>query len=116
MTVIEREIVEVVAPAEVTAADVLNRAADLLEEFGWQQVVRGSKRSGIMCAVGAVGEAFRDFGAPLDRAYYFGEGVEVALKSVGIRDSDGLWIFNDADGRTKAEVVAKLREAAKAAA
>ena len=110
MTTIERERVRTVAaPAEVTAADVLERAADLLEEFGWCQDDYGSRREGTLCLFGAFQEARRDFGLPMSG---WSEDYLRPFRAVGILAP--IW-WNDRPGRTKAEVVAKLREAAAAA-
>lgn len=88
----------------VTAADVLNRAADLLEEFGFCQHRLGSKAEGQMCAVGAMQEAAMDTG-----------GFWLDAWALYFRRHGDPVSFNNAPGRTKAEVVAKLREAARAA-
>jgi hypothetical protein len=87
-------------------ADLLARAADILSEFEWRQGSAGSRRDGSMCAVGAIYEAASDFGMDDARA---------ACAIMG-RPSDPLEIWplakwNDAPGRTKAEVVAALRTA-----
>lgn len=99
--------VEVTSPvvAPVTRREVLHRAADLLEEFGWGQGYYGSKKEGWFCAIGAIDAAADDLGYPnADEAtmpmYAWGSVTQ----------------FNDAPGRTKAEVVARLREAAEASA
>lgn len=108
------------APVKVTTRDVLHRAADLLEEFGWCQQSAGRSSDGVRlglydddfnhavayCRNGAVGQACLDLGVGLSWANKHGllgngTAYEVA--------------FNDAPERTKAEVVARLREAAEAA-
>lgn len=100
---------EVTAPqspvVEVSVADVLTRAADLLEEFGWRQGDYGSKREGTFCMLGAVDAACGDLGAN-----FHNDGVCLALYKSFEDASVVKW--NDAPGRTKAEVVAKLRDAA----
>lgn len=113
MSVIEqRQQREVTAPQSpvaepVTVADVLTRAADLLGEFGWTQQGVGSKAEGEMCMIGACVEAAKDLGR---------NGWSIALDNVGVgRTGESIGGWNDAPGRTKAEVVAKLREAAEAA-
>jgi hypothetical protein len=90
----------------VTPADLLLRAADLLEEFGWRQMHVGSKRQGAFCALGAINTATSDHG--LERGAEWQEARQILERLVG--GSVAHW--NDADGRTRAEVVAKLREAA----
>lgn len=106
MSVVERE-VEVPVVAPVTTRDVLHRAADLLEEFGWCQLDDGSKASGSMCLIGSVRAAAGDLG--------FNEAL--ALRSVyaspAIPSLPMHW--NDAPGRTREEVIARLREAAETA-
>lgn len=105
MSVVERERVEEVT-REATEADVLERAADLLEEFGWCQGYMGSKRDGQFCSLGALIEATNDLGGD------FG----AVRRALGYEDAGSMGRhiarWNDDAGRTKAEVVAKLREAA----
>lgn len=92
----------------VTTADVLHRAADLLEEFDWCQGNLG--RNGAYCAMGAIG-------AVVDRAnlspgewYVALDVASFGLPASGTKHPLAHW--NDEPGRTKAEVVARLREAA----
>lgn len=112
MSVIERE-----ERVEVTTADVLNRAADLLEEFGWCQQAEARNYKGVggdaldpdvarFCIYGALRRAGIDLGAPR----YFGWDCWDAM---GLEGAPGPW--NDEPGRTKAEVVAALRSAAEKA-
>jgi hypothetical protein len=105
---------------EVTTADVLSRAADLLEEFGWCQGALARDENGAaignavmpacvvdphaisFCYEGALRRAAFDFSGDPDGdlyedAWYAGAG-------------DPSW--NDKPGRTKSEVVTALREAA----
>jgi hypothetical protein len=111
---IEREAPQVVPEVtrEVTARDILLRAADLLEEFGWCQHISGSKEMGEMCAAGAIREAHAEWDGDFDA----GPGKDLwddiyrALEpQVGAWD---LPSWNDAGGRTKKEVTTLLREAA----
>lgn len=118
-----------VVPA-VTEADVLRRAADLLEEFGWAQGYYAFSETGAyaaptcsaavrFCAVGAMTRAAWD----LTRDEYDFD-PDVALGLAGYRSFDakgrvtscGVPAWNDAPGRTREEVIARLREAAEAAA
>jgi hypothetical protein len=106
VSVIERERVE---EKTVTEADVLHRAADLLEEFGWCQGRMGSKQEGMFCISGAVNEAVRELGynytrLPSDPLYVSGTRF---FGGNGPR-------WNDEAGRTKEEVVSALRSAAEA--
>jgi hypothetical protein len=114
LAIIEQErAVEVSSPA-VTTSDILHRAADLLEEFGWCQGVEAKDQDGFscnpfrgsvaqLCMGGAVRRARFEFGgvSELDNPYDWHEAI------------DPNW--NDQPGRTKAEVVARLRHAAEAA-
>jgi hypothetical protein len=103
-------VIEVRKPAEVkvvTRRDVLLRAADLLEEFGWCQGEFGSKEDGSFCLYGAVDTAHSDLtGKPGWAPREFGIFLHKRL--------GGCASWNDDPGRTKAEVVARLREAAEA--
>lgn len=94
-------------PAETriapTVREVLHRAADLLEEFGWCQNDLGSKEQGEFCALGALDEAGLELGLPL---FVVWPGEWACSDLVN---------WNNKPGRTKAEVVAKLREAAESA-
>lgn len=96
-----------VAPA-VTRRDVLHRAADLLEEFGWWQFGYGSKQAGKFCALGAVDEALRDLGCEAMSSSFASMPLYESLNGGSVVD------WNDAPYRTRAEVVARLREAAEA--
>jgi hypothetical protein len=88
-----------------TVRDVLHRAADLLEEFGWCQGRAGSKADGAMCAGGAVIEAVADF---RNGPNFWTTWSRFCEKYRGTS-------WNDAPGRTKEEVVTALREAAERA-
>lgn len=101
-------------------AEVLNRAADLIERDGWCQ---GSDRlkDGICVgkAIELSAEALRalwgeDFDArPAFVALELAAGIRVDADH---RSFGGYVLWNDAPGRTKAEVVAVLRSAAERAA
>lgn len=105
----------VAPPREVTAADVLGRAADLLEEFGWCQGAYGSKTYGAFCAMGATMSAARDLGCFADEGRQR-EMFHEALANLDAATFGNTGRWNDVPGRTAGEVVAKLRQAAKAAA
>jgi hypothetical protein len=113
MSVVETVVETTVVP--VTRRDVLHRAADLLEEFGWCQHDYGSYRRGAFCAVGAIAHAARDLGDPVPadskRCTFIGQ-YEDKYQDIIEADDGLLHYWNDAPGRTKAEVVARLREAA----
>lgn len=117
MTTIEREhVAPVVAP--VTTSDVLNRAADLLEEQGWMRGVQGlphrqwyaGRRPLVpLCYLGSIVQAGLDLGVGPKGGFYFW-----AANTVG-EPWDAATRWNDARGRTREEVIARLREAADAA-
>lgn len=85
-----------------TAATMLLRAAEILEEYGWIQGCLGSREEGF-CMLGAIKEADTQLVSanPL---------WSRALRDVGVPCEAGKW--NDEDGRTKEEVVGRLRLAA----
>ena len=89
----------------VTESDLLHRAADLLEEFGWRQMHIGSKAQGAFCALGATNEARRDLDAP--EAVW--KGARRILAGI-VGGPVAHW--NDTPGRTRTEVVAAIRRAA----
>jgi hypothetical protein len=80
-------------------------AAELLERDGW---CRGTpKGDGRHCVLGALGLAIR-------RTIEINDPCLVVLREVtGAKPPRGLVDWNDAPGRTQAEVVAALREAAR---
>lgn len=88
------------APAELDdASKILLKAAALIEESGWCQNAMFDK--GRMCALGAIGTA----GRYQQSAYDARDRLQSALHA-------GVGAWNDVDGRTKDEVVAKLRAVA----
>lgn len=120
MSIVERERVTE-APA-VSDADVLERAADLLEEFGWcqgscaislegtatyQGWLNGELVDGL-CMGTALIRAGRDLGreilSPFDSYPPFDIDIDRPVA-----------VWNDEPGRTREEVVARLRDAAAAA-
>lgn len=121
MSVVERERVEE-AKREVTEADVLHRAADLLEEFGWCQgddakdadgrslIDPTSPRAVSFCVGGAYTRACDDLGRDTH-----------ALSIMHLKEVLGVselfvYLWNDRPGRTKQEVVSALRSAAEGTA
>lgn len=97
----------------MNVAEVLNAAADLLEKpGGWTQETYGKWDEGnesysCLCLFGALGET----AGWLDDAT-----VSVkALDAVRVVVGDNPIEWNDAPGRTQAEVVQALRQAAEAA-
>lgn len=115
MSAVERA-VPVETPA-VTEADVLRRAADLLEEFGWCQGALGMPHNhcsdrGAYCFAGGIAGAARDLGFADGSTSYLLAAHVLGVDMAAITDAVG---WNDAPGRTMQEVVQRLREAAEAA-
>lgn len=105
----------------ISVADVLERAADLIEPEGaWTQgwfardkegeeVNITSPRAVCFCALGAIGRIAGDFGSFTWRVREF---AEAAAGLAATATQVGLVAFNDAPTRTQGEVVSALREAA----
>lgn len=99
---------------QLSVADVLDRAADLIEPEGaWSNDAVALRSSGAptyaqdpkatcFCALGAIWRL-------TDRGSLHRREVEDAAKLVM---EGSVAVFNDAPGRSQSEVVAKLREAA----
>lgn len=107
MSIVERE--RVGAPV-VTEADVLERAADLLDsgEWGWCQGVARDGDS--VCMLGAIAIAA---GATLvEQQRQLDVDTPLYIRSREWLPPGQRATFNDEPGRARAEVVAKLREAA----
>jgi hypothetical protein len=121
MTVIEQERIEVkpevTAPSVVTRREILHRAADLIEEFGWCQGAYSQCEHGhpyceehplgSHCAEGAIMQGLADLGS----SALYAETVASLERRVGC----ALPRWNDQPGRTKAEVISFLRETAERA-
>lgn len=90
-------------------ADVLDRAADLIEPEGrWIQGYFGlSTQAPSCCAVGAIGRVAGIL-HPKDAECWIDEN---AIPYLGM-SANRLELWNDVSWRTQAEVVSKLREAA----
>ena len=107
---------------EPTKRDVLHRAADLLEEFGWCQGIGGmpgsSRHEGRFCYLGAVARASYDFGAEpsldpyRDAAEVLGLIYDWGRRGCAVAKT---FDWNDDTARTRQEVVARLRAEAEAA-
>ncbi len=103
---------------DVSVADVLDRAADLIEPEGsWMQGYLGRDATGrlldtkeinkavCMCAAGAMWRALGGFSDDADVTFW------AACREIrAVTGCDGVGSWND--GSTQSEVVAKLREAA----
>lgn len=107
------------AEVTVTTADVLHRAADVIEEWGWAQGTHARRTDGSpcgwdsvtaasFCALGAIHKALDDLGlVGEDRNFVRCAGwLAGCVPDFNIKD------WNDDLGRTQAEVVATLRAAA----
>ncbi len=90
----------------MTAADVLNKAADLLERHGWCQGV-SIDAAGRMCAGYALQQAEPDV-----HARY---GARIALFEIIGVDSVNILAWNDRPKRTAEQVIATFRAAAERA-
>lgn len=91
----------------MTPSEVLLRAAEIVEER-WQQGSSGEP-GGPRCAIGAIEEAIWGDDYPGPERFSLALEVKVRVRHMFI-GSIALW--NDAPGRTKEQVAAKLREAA----
>jgi hypothetical protein len=119
-TLIEREHERVEeVRREVTERDVLLRAADLLGEFGWCTGIGGMPGTqngtrGPLCYLGSVAQAGLDLGrVARPSGTYDGDwDYAYATELLGLRAPARGFLWNDAPGRTKEEVVTALREAA----
>lgn len=122
---VEAEAPAIAAQSAATIADVLDRAADLIEPEGaWCQhrlALKDAQGRLSRCAVGAVQQAaFTASGGKYgsDLQYdaervlnrFLGRGAAGFVQVLG--GVGGATTFNDALGRTQAEVVAALRAAA----
>ena len=85
----------------MNTSEVLNTAADLIEERGWHQGGDGFGPDGQLCVINALYTAGRKD---------WHEAWERTKEHVGIQYALDEW--NDAEGRTAVEVVAVLRAAA----
>ncbi len=86
-------------------ADVMNGAADLIERDGWAQGQYLNVHTGGRCADGAI------TAAGVGVTYYVRNQAREVLRAYIGGNAPVIW--NDVPGRTKAEVVAALRAAAK---
>ena len=109
---------------KVTTADVLERAADLLEEFDWCQLQLAKDKDGNLCwwnttdpvafcVVGATYRATFDLTGGLNDVHEkdaLGALLTHLYEAYRWRGTVPQW--NDSEGHTKAEVVGALRAAA----
>lgn len=93
----------------MTPREVLLRAADHMEKYGWRQRRRGM-RGEPCCAIGAIAAAIPD-SEPDD-------ALEMSARAALRRHAriDDIPAWNDAPDRTAAEVIAALRGAAEVSA
>lgn len=108
-------------PSKVTKRDVFLRAAEVVEERGWQRYHWGDVDEGPVCLLGAIGVATIEMGvAPL-------YATTASMASMSFRferpdlwdDANDPWLWNDGlrfairpSRRPKARVVAALRRLA----
>jgi hypothetical protein len=86
-------------------SEVLDRAADLIEERGWWQDRRDFPwLSGGLCAANAIASAQDCNG--YQRAY------DALIAYLGVPDLSDIWRWNDEPDRTSAEVIEVLRACA----
>ena len=116
MFVEHKEAGEFTTPALDEASRLLLKAAALLEEHGWCQHERSN--AGRHCVLGALDEAAggdRNWGHKDERAPWWG-AVQRLVSAVGATHPIGInWAaanWNNQPGRTKEEVIAKLRAVA----
>lgn len=106
---------------KITPADVLDRAADLLEERGWTRYTLESD-TGCLCAVGAINVAW--FGKPrgsvVSGVWECGSIQEQAISALvtevspyAIEPRYGVMDWNDEFAKNKRQVVATMRRVAK---
>jgi hypothetical protein len=112
---------DVVTPVEVpvvTERDVLHRAADLLEEFGWCQNTEAMTLAGEPCKAADSNAVSFCIGGAAERAC-LDLGVDAPYSSVfyeGILGIERYVSWNDKPGRTREEVISHLRATAEASA
>jgi len=98
----------------VNASEVLNKAADLIEVYGWVQGHAGGLGTGF-CAAGAIAWAAGAIAWTATAKTVEEHDSLILSAHVRLRQAidgrDGI-AWNDAPGRTKKEVIQKLREAA----
>lgn len=93
----------------MTAREVLLKAAEHIERYGWLQGARG-KTGQPCCAVGAINAV-----GGCDRSSR-DDAIETLKRNIGLARPFAIQNWNDAPGRTKEDVIAALRGAANAAA
>lgn len=123
------DVVHVPVTVPVTTREALHRAADLLEEFGWCQFhpakdddgwgcLPYDKEARSFCLSGSIERAIFDLTG--HKLRYDGPCPGINITSARPGGYKGKPKFNpkwnNASGRTRAEVVAVLREAAEASA
>lgn len=86
-------------------AEVLERAARIIEERGWCQWHYGKEDGGPVCATKAVWIAIKEF-------CHWDFDFNAKLGFSGI-EGDFLTVWQDRDGRTAVEVIGRLRTAAR---
>lgn len=93
-----------------TTRDILNRAADLVEQ-GWCQGNYEREENGVvlMCAARAISLACDESSSSIQTEIESDMAVRNKVQALGFESTIG---WNDAPGRTQAEVVSLLRSVA----
>ena len=108
----------------MNTSEVLNRAADLIEERGWRQGPAGwdNDQGSRLCLEGGILAALETSFSDIDlREWFMDCPAYVAVanylelpsgRDLAGHDNRAIWRFNDDPGRTQSEVVEVLRACA----
>ena len=98
-----------------TSSEILNDAAKLIEKHGWRQKNFGNEVCGF-CAFGALAKAAGFDDADVAHSLRYDDGAfadaYLALLQNTANICNGVFRWNDVSGRTKEEVIAKLKQTA----
>lgn len=99
----------------MSVAEVLNKAADLLEKPGaWTRGTYARDSAGqLVASSDHTATCWCAMGATIRAAFSLGTRSGDAIEQIAKFAGDNIGAWNDAPGRTQAEVVAALRQAAK---
>ena len=90
----------------ITATELLNQAADLIERDGWRTGDGGL--DGAKC----VGNAIYSIWSANSVSAQFNEGFDAVYEVIGVTEMEGLWRWNDTVCLDEAEAVNTIRKAA----
>lgn len=123
MPVLEEEVVvapvapeAVVSPVlpgrELTVADVLYKAADIVDK-GWTQFeeIARTKEGDVHCAIGAIRVAVNPKHYKREEQFLYMQARKTANRVAYDLNQDNIMGYNDTEGRTKEEVALALRMA-----